>query len=54
MLISTLANAHADAVAILLRSQTLIPAIIVYLTNLTDPLWRLDEQLFKSSDSVSR
>ena len=43
-LISTLALAHPDAHDILVNSRTLIPSIIIYLSNLSRPIWEDDEE----------
>ncbi|KZT08498.1 uncharacterized protein LAESUDRAFT_811538 [Laetiporus sulphureus 93-53] len=42
--------AHRDALAILLESQTLVLSIVVFLTNITTPLFEEDEALLRSPD----
>ncbi|KAH9851384.1 hypothetical protein C2E23DRAFT_830696 [Lenzites betulinus] len=42
-LVTTLAVAHADSLFLLLQSHTLLPSIIVFLHNITTPLWEEDE-----------
>ncbi|KDQ53574.1 hypothetical protein JAAARDRAFT_429177 [Jaapia argillacea MUCL 33604] len=47
---ATLSTAHIDAPPILLESQALVPALVVYLTNVTTALWEDDDELKKSSE----
>lgn len=51
---STLALAHPDALVILLKSRSLIPSIIIYLSNLTTPIWEDDEELMSAPEEVTR
>lgn len=50
--LTLLAIAHADGLAILVESRTLIPSLIVLLTNLTDPLWEEAEELMSSATQL--
>jgi len=38
-----LAMAHTDALVILTETPMLVPTLIVFLTNLTTPLWEEDD-----------
>ncbi|OBZ67192.1 Regulator of nonsense transcripts UPF2 [Grifola frondosa] len=51
--IATLSVVHADAIKVLLQSQSLIPAIVLFLTNLTNPIWEEDETLINSASSIT-
>lgn len=51
---STLALTHPDALIILLKSRSLIPSIIIYLSNLATPIWEDDEELTTSPGRVTR
>ncbi|KAI0930684.1 hypothetical protein AcV5_007334 [Taiwanofungus camphoratus] len=46
--VASLSIAHQDALTILVQSQTLIPSIVVYLSNLTTPIWEEDELFMES------
>ncbi|KAJ3556421.1 hypothetical protein NM688_g2033 [Phlebia brevispora] len=52
--ITTVALAHADAVTILLQSYILIPSIITYLTDATNPLWEEDLDLMASQTQIDQ
>ncbi|KAH8074199.1 hypothetical protein BXZ70DRAFT_963846 [Cristinia sonorae] len=45
---ATLATAHPDALTILSQSYTLIPHIIMFLSNIASPLWEDDVELMAS------
>jgi hypothetical protein len=47
-----LAISHVDALSILIESHVLLPSLIVFLANLTTPLWE-DEKLMVSSDTIA-
>ena len=47
-LISTLALAHKDALTILLTCGTLIPSLILFLANVSRPIWEDDEEYLSS------
>ena len=51
--VTTIAVAHADCTNILLKSQTLLPAMILFLMNITDPLWEEHEEFIASPELVS-
>ncbi|THH06652.1 hypothetical protein EW146_g9545 [Bondarzewia mesenterica] len=51
--LSLLAMTHADALTILSESRTLIPSLIVLLTELTYPLWEEDESLTSSPSRMT-
>ncbi|KAI8994049.1 hypothetical protein BD414DRAFT_576645 [Trametes punicea] len=50
---TTLAVSHTDALSILLQSRTLLPSIIVFLSNLTAPLWEEDEDVMVDSELIT-
>ncbi|KAI0093343.1 hypothetical protein BDY19DRAFT_421662 [Irpex rosettiformis] len=52
--IAILALSHADALAVLLQSQMLIPSIIMYLSNETEGFWEDDEALISSPPRLNR
>ena len=54
VLLSTLALSHHDSLIILLKCRTLIPSIIIYLSNVATPLWEDDEALLSSPERISR
>ncbi|KAF9049829.1 hypothetical protein BJ165DRAFT_1525145 [Panaeolus papilionaceus] len=49
---SQLSVTHTDARAMLVMSHSLIPSIIIYLTQLTAPLWEDDERLISSTEET--
>ncbi|KAH9894824.1 hypothetical protein C8Q73DRAFT_790022 [Cubamyces lactineus] len=51
--VGTLAVAHPDALAILLRSHTLLPSIVAFLNNITAPLWEEDERFVRDADLIN-
>ncbi|KAI1791334.1 hypothetical protein LXA43DRAFT_973179 [Ganoderma leucocontextum] len=51
--VTTIAVAHADCTNILLKSQTLLPSMILFLMNITDPLWEESEEFISSPELVS-
>ena len=51
--VTTIAVAHVDCTNILLKSQTLLPAMILFLMNITDPLWEEHEEFIASPELVS-
>ncbi|KAI0344600.1 hypothetical protein BDW22DRAFT_1066488 [Trametopsis cervina] len=52
--IAILSVSHPDALVTLLQSQTLVPSIIVYLTNATNAFWEDDEELIQSPDKLDK
>ena len=51
--VTVIAVAHVDCTNILMKSQTLLPSIILFLMNITDPLWEEHEEFIASPDLVS-
>ncbi|KAH8079442.1 hypothetical protein BXZ70DRAFT_961002 [Cristinia sonorae] len=49
---ATLATAHPDALTILSQSYTLIPHIIMFLSNIASPLWEDDVELMASPERI--
>ena len=52
--ITTLALSHANALETLLRSQALIPALVLYLTDATNAFWEEEEKLVSSSAAIDQ
>ncbi|KAI0328403.1 hypothetical protein GY45DRAFT_1255085 [Cubamyces sp. BRFM 1775] len=50
--VGTLAVAHSDALAILLRSHTLLPSLVAFLNNITAPLWEEDEDFVRDTELI--
>lgn len=53
-LLSTLALIHQDALTILLKSRTLIPSIVVYLSNICTPIWEDEDTVLTRPGHASR
>ncbi|KAI0633798.1 hypothetical protein C8Q77DRAFT_1057380 [Trametes polyzona] len=51
--VTTLAIAHGDSLSILLLSHTLLPSIVVFLHNITAPLWEEDEAFMEDSGLIT-
>ncbi|THH26710.1 hypothetical protein EUX98_g7475 [Antrodiella citrinella] len=51
--IATLSTAHPDALTIVSGSNTLIPGMIVFLSNVSSPLWEDDDDLMASPERVT-
>ena len=51
--VGTLAVAHSDALAILLRSHTLLPSLVAFLNDVTAPLWEEDEDFVRDTDLIN-
>jgi len=51
--ISTLAMAHSDALSILLSSYSLIPAMVLFLSNLANSFWEEDQGVVTEPTKVS-
>ncbi|THH33203.1 hypothetical protein EUX98_g1012 [Antrodiella citrinella] len=51
--IATLSTAHPDALTIVSGSNTLIPGMIVFLSNISSPLWEDDDDLMSSPERVT-
>ncbi|PCH43528.1 hypothetical protein WOLCODRAFT_164517 [Wolfiporia cocos MD-104 SS10] len=52
--VATLAVSHKDALTILAQSPTLFPSIVVYLSNLSTPLYEEDEVFMRSPKALER
>ncbi|KAI0824049.1 hypothetical protein BC628DRAFT_1323570 [Trametes gibbosa] len=52
-LVTTLAVAHADSLFFLLQSHTLLPSIIVFLHNITVPLWEEHEAFMADIELIT-
>ncbi|KAI0700875.1 hypothetical protein BC835DRAFT_1325264 [Cytidiella melzeri] len=52
--VSILALSHPDALSVLLQSQTLIPSIVLFLTNETISFWEDDEHVISSAPKLDR
>jgi len=48
-----LSLAHMDALTILLKSLTLVPSLVLYLTQLTTPFREDDVELMKSPSAIT-
>ena len=53
LFVSSAALSHPDSVTILLRSYILVPSIITYLAEITNPLWEDDPDLIASPTRVT-
>ncbi|TCD60942.1 hypothetical protein EIP91_009276 [Steccherinum ochraceum] len=51
--IATLSTAHSDALTIISQSYTLIPSIILFLSNVSAPFWEDDVELMSSPEQIS-
>ncbi|KAI0768795.1 hypothetical protein BD413DRAFT_561541 [Trametes elegans] len=51
--VTTLVTTHNDALTILIKSHTLLPSIVVFLNDITTPLWEEDESFMKDAELVT-
>ncbi|KAI0666623.1 hypothetical protein C8Q78DRAFT_1058470 [Trametes maxima] len=50
--VTTLAVAHSDALSLMLNSQAMLPSIVMFLHNLTAPLWEEDEEFMRDAELI--
>jgi hypothetical protein len=51
--IAIMSVSDAEALPVLLESQTLIPSLVLFLAHLTNPIWEDDETLMASPTTVT-
>ncbi|KAI0644391.1 hypothetical protein C8Q79DRAFT_1072568 [Trametes meyenii] len=51
--VTTLAIAHSDALSLLLNSRAMLPSIIIFLHNITAPLWEEHEEFMRDAKLIT-